>query len=102
MTELPKPLREVAAELGVSPRWLRELIHKEAIPVLKRGRLIWFDRQAIDLLVEALRSPPAAENPPTPSRYRGRLQDNDFDAVLRLTAPASREKKQRPEAGRKR
>jgi hypothetical protein len=61
-------LADVAGDMHVTPRWLREVIRRHQIPVLRRGRVIRFDDLALRALEEALRSPSKSSAAPTPAR----------------------------------
>src|SRR5215813_1797698 len=82
-------LDEVAELRRFTPRYLRELIRRHQIPVLRSGRLIRFDAVSLRALEEALRcrsesfptSGPAASPSPAQSPERA------FAAALRATTP---------------
>jgi hypothetical protein len=86
-----RALAEVAAGFGVTPRWLRELVRAENIPVLRRGRVIRFDALALRALEEALRSPSKSPAGPTPARSRSPALSADaaYAAALKATSPPS-------------
>lgn len=62
MAEILATLDEVAAEMQVTPRWLRKVVKDHAVPVLRKGRIIRFDDKALDCLRQALRSRPLTES----------------------------------------
>lgn len=97
MAEAYRTLAEIALDLKVEKRWLRELVHDEKIPVLRRGRVIRFDALAIRALEEALRSPSrsSAGATPAPSPSPGLSPDAAFAAALKATSRASPAKKRR-------
>src|SRR5215472_12338252 len=92
-----------AAELfSFTPRYLRELIRRHQIPVLKSGRLIRFDATALHALEEALRcrSKSSRESKlgrsPSPVRYASvPARGSEFNNALVATTPSSPPKKQR-------
>src|ERR1700757_2702731 len=89
-------LAEVAELRRFTPRYLRELIRRHQIPVLRSGRLIRFDALSLRALEEALRcpSPSSAESRPEPSRSPALSPGRAFAAALRATTPSSPRKKQ--------
>jgi hypothetical protein len=91
-------LVEVAAEFRVTPRWLREVVRARKIPVLRKGRIIRFDRIALDALNESLRcrSASPAALPPAPLPSPALSPDAAFAAALRLTTRASPARKRPP------
>ena len=89
-----RTLVEVAADLRVRPRWLRELVRAKQIPVLRRGRVIRFDDVARCALDEALRAP-SSKSPPRPlmtrpAQFVPMSPDAAFAAALKATAPVRR------------
>lgn len=103
----PKPdsyitLDEMADQLQVTSRWLRKVVKDNAVPVLRRGRIIRFDALARAALQEALRQPcpskssgektPRPSPSPAPSSYR-MARGSAFEHALALTTSASPRKK---------
>jgi hypothetical protein len=108
MAERHLTLAEVADQLQVMPRWLREFVGRHQIPVLRNGpagKIIRFDRVAITALEEALRRPCRSESSDektrapsrsmAPSSYRT-ARGGAFERVLNLTTSTSPAKKRRP------
>jgi excisionase family DNA binding protein len=86
---------EVAELYGYQKRYILELVRRHRIPVLGTGRMIRFDRVALDALEEALRfrSPSPAANRPAPSPSPGASPDAAFNAALkRLTRDSPKKK----------
>jgi excisionase family DNA binding protein len=90
-------LAEVAELRRFTPRYLRELIRRHQIPVLRSGRLIRFDALSLCALEEALRQPCRSllsdENPPERSRLAAPWRANAYAAALKATTPNSQRKK---------
>src|SRR5215471_4957262 len=82
-------LAEVAELRRFTPRYLRELIRRHQIPVLRSGRLIRFDALALCALEEALRQPCRSKSPggspPARSQSAGRLQATASSVARRAT-----------------
>src|SRR5262252_4638277 len=98
---MPQPavhatLEEIAAQYRFTPRYLRELIRKHALPVLRSGRLVRFDALALAALEEVLRcpSPSPVADQPARSPSVGMLAERAYSAVLRATIPSSPGRKQ--------
>jgi Helix-turn-helix domain len=95
-----KTLEEVAAELRVSPRWLRDFVRSHPIPMLKCGRSLRFDKRALAALEDELRVmppgpfkwPPYRNGSPLPKRGRGQTVSD------RLEAQIAENKRKRQEA----
>src|SRR5215472_12259511 len=82
LTQRDLTLVEVAELRRFTPRYLRELVRRHGIPVLRSGRLIRFDALALNALEEALRcrSGLSAGNQPGPvagQRVQRRAQSNN-------------------------
>src|SRR5260370_28006775 len=97
MAETPDlTLAEVAGLRRFTRRYLRELIRRHQIQVLRSGRLIRFDALALCALEEALRwrspSPAAGQLAPSPSRALSPA--SAFAAALKATTPSSRPERQ--------
>ena len=95
-----RTLEEVAADMKVSARWLRNVVRERNIPVLRRGRVIRFDQPAINALEEALRCPDMppvsaslSDRIPARSRSSARSTGNEYDRALKAAAPSLRAKK---------
>src|SRR5215472_13003863 len=80
-------LAEVAELRRFTPRYLRELIRRHQIPVLRSGRLIRFDALSLCALEEALRcrSPSSVANQPAPSQSPGLSPGRAVAAALKAT-----------------
>ncbi|MBF6560526.1 MAG: helix-turn-helix domain-containing protein [Candidatus Binataceae bacterium] len=93
-----RTLAEIAAELDVTPRWLREMVRDEKIPVLRRGRVIRFDNLAIRAIEESLRSPSKSSAGATPARSPSLAlsPERALDAALKATTRPSPARKRRP------
>src|ERR1700738_1785136 len=91
-------LDEVAPLRRFTPRYLRELVRRHSIPVLRSGRLIRFDRAALLALEEALRchSKSHAGPAPAPSRSAALSPERAYASALRATTPRLRPKRQAP------
>src|SRR6516165_9305864 len=89
------PLAEVAELRRFTPRYLRELIRRYQIPVLRSGRLIRFDALSLRALEDVLRchSPSSVANQPAPSQSPGLSPERAFAAALKATTPSSPRKK---------
>lgn len=97
-----RTLAEMAAALGVKPRWLRELVQERHIPVLRKGRVIRFDAIAIRAVEDSLRCrlKSSAEKTPVRSPSSGRstgpmAPEAALDAALKATTAGSLAKKPR-------
>jgi hypothetical protein len=94
-------LAEVAAELKVTERWLRDFIRREQIAVLRSGRIVRFDAAAKRELEDAMRVKPRASLrlavDAVRTQPRGRAArpqgKSAYDEVLEMTAAALRKKK---------
>lgn len=90
---------QVADRFQFSERYLRMLVRRHGIRVLRSGRLIRFDDLAIRSLEEALRCHAQedcgsrAVEIPAPSRSSVRLPGNAYESALNLTTVASPKKK---------
>src|SRR5215472_16776637 len=93
-------LAEVAELRRFTPRYLRELVRRHEIPVLRSGRLIRFDALALNALEEALRQPcrsgSSAGSRPGPLLSRAPSPAGAFNAVLKATTPSSPRRKLQP------
>src|SRR5262245_21066018 len=91
-------LAEVAELRRFTPRYLRDLIRRHHIPVLRSGWLIRLDALSLSVLEEALRchSPSSVGNRPAPSRSAGLSRANAYAAALKATTPNSPPKRQLP------
>src|ERR1700739_2590847 len=98
MPECDLTLAEVAEIRRFTPRYLRELVRRHQIPVLRSGRLIRFDALSLRALEEVLRchSPSPAASLPARSRLAARSPGNAYDAALKATTQSSRPKKLPP------
>lgn len=87
-------LAEVADQLRVRPRWLRELVRAKNIPVLRSGRVIRFDELALRALEETMRAPTKSVEPRAPARAARNLPmdvETAMAAALKaLTPPAKK------------
>src|SRR3984893_4330485 len=97
MPERDLTLAEVAELRRFTPRYLRHLVRRHRLRVLRSGRLIRFDKVALCALEEALRcrSPSPAADPPARSPSPAMSADAAFAAALRATTPSSPRKKPR-------
>src|SRR6516165_11695381 len=88
-------LAEVAELRRFTPRYLRELIRRHQIPVLRSGRLIRFDTLSLHALEEALRchSPSAGVNRLAPSPSSAQSPERADVAALKATTPNSQRRK---------
>jgi hypothetical protein len=78
---------EVAADLHVTPRRVRELARLHAVPVLVPGRDFLFDETAYRLLCEAIKKcTSASPDVPAPRSggSRGRSMDSEYERALAL------------------
>ena len=93
---------EAAARLRVPQRTLRLLVSRHSPPVIKAGRRILFDENAINYLIGNLRCPSKSSPAPTAacSGLSARSAANAFERALALTTPISR-KKSAPTAKRR-
>ena len=60
-TPAPTSLLDVdalAERLGVTPRFVRRLVHERRVPVLKIGKFVRFDPREIEGWIDAARQPP--------------------------------------------
>jgi excisionase family DNA binding protein len=75
-------LAEVAELRRFTPRYLRELVRRHQIPVLRSGRLIRFDALSLSALEETLRchSPSSGANPAVPSQSAAPSRANAYAA----------------------
>ena len=91
-------LAEVAELRRFTPRYLRELIRRYQIPVLRSGRLIRFDALSLKALETVLRchSPSPDANPAERSRSAAQLRANAYAAALKATTLSSPPKRQPP------
>ena len=48
----------LAERLGVTPRFIRRLVHERRVPFLKLGKFVRFDRREIDEWIDECRRPP--------------------------------------------
>src|SRR6516225_9617464 len=97
----PQPdltLAEVAELRRFTPRYLRELIRRYQIPVLRSGRLIRFDALSLRALEDVLRcpSPSPAANPAVHSRLPALSPVNAYAAALKATSSPSLAKRPLP------
>lgn len=86
-------LAEVADQLRVRPRWLRELVRERGIPVLRKGRVIRFDALALRAIEETMRAPAKSIEPRPPARAARDLPmdpDTAMAAALKALAPAAK------------
>jgi hypothetical protein len=83
---------EVAAELRLPVRTLRELVRRHRPPVLKAGKRVLFDDVAIADLVEKLRCPSKSSNAPKPDSCGswGPSSASALEKALALTTRSSR------------
>jgi excisionase family DNA binding protein len=90
-------LDEVAERYRFKPRYLRELVRKRQIPVLRSGRLIRFDALAVNALEEALRCPSksSAANRQARSQSLALSPVAAYSAALKATIPSSPKRKRR-------
>src|SRR5262249_21375079 len=88
-------LAEVAELRRFTPRYLRELVRRHQIPVLRSGRLIRFDTLSLCALEEALRchSPSSGVNRPEHSQSPALSPARAFAAALKATTPSSQPRK---------
>ena len=99
-----RTLLEVAADMQVTPRWLRQFITKHQIPVLRAGRVIRLDLLAQRALEEAMRpcpspSPTVKEAGASSSPARSFLpmaRGDAFAALLNLATRSSPGSRRRP------
>src|SRR5262249_9378561 len=91
-------LAEVAELRRFTPRYLRELVRRHAIPVLGSGRLIRFDAFSLSVLEDVLRcrSKSPAAPAPAPSQSQVLSPARAFAAALKATTPNSPRRRQRP------
>src|SRR5262249_49541760 len=89
-------LPEVAELRRFTPRYLRELIRRHQIPVLRSGRLIRFDALSLCALEEALRchSPSSGANRPERLPSPALSPARAFAAALKATTTKSPPKRQ--------
>src|SRR6516164_6208157 len=94
-TQRDLTLAEVAELRRFTPRYLRELIRRHKIPVLRSGRLIRFDALSLSVLEDVLRcpSPSPVGNLAAPSRSPAQSPERAFAAALKATTPNSLRKK---------
>ena len=96
----------VADALGLCERTLRRIEQQHAIPVLRIGRQVRYDRRAIAALEDACRSPSLtapvepASGSPAPSPPPGRRKGSASDAVLAAMSQDLQRKK-RPRSRRR-
>ena len=86
-------LAEVADQLRVRPRWLRELVRERGIPVLRKGRVIRFDALALRALEETMRVPAKSVERRPPARAARDLPmdpDTAYAAALKALAPPAK------------
>src|SRR5271165_1745976 len=104
MAETPDlTLAEVAGLRRFTRRYLRELIRRHQIPVLRSGRLIRFDALALCALEEALRwrspSPAASQLAPSPSRARSRASASSAARkAMTLLLPERKPRRSKPKS----
>lgn len=99
-----RTLPEIAADFNVTPRRLKQAIRDHRIPVLKIGRTINFDPEAVALLEDAIRTypePPAprvyGKRPPKPRATRLPAVSAYERALKLLATKSARPKRTSPE-----
>ena len=95
MTDILTPA-EVAALFKISVHKVKRTVIARGVPVLRVGRDIRFDQQAIEAFTEAIRCPSKSPggSPPARSRYQGRSRGSAYNDVRKAISNELQKKRQ--------